>query len=69
MGTRFCARHALLRQAVQSAEYHRQSTRERLAIEVDTSLPAQRLARMMGQLKAERGLPNQARTDIDPELI
>jgi putative transposase len=40
-----------------------ESTRECLAIEVDTSLPAQRLVRVMEQLKTERGLPNQVRVD------
>ena len=43
--------------------------RECLAIEVDTSLPAQRLVRMMEQLKTERGLPNQVRVDNGPELV
>lgn len=43
-----------------------ESTRECLAIEVDTSLPAQRLVRVMEQLKTERGLPNQVRVDNGP---
>ena len=46
-----------------------ESTRECLAIEVDTSLPAQRLVRVMEQLKTERGLPNQVRVDNGPELV
>ncbi|MDA8962007.1 IS3 family transposase [Congregibacter sp.] len=46
-----------------------EATRECLAIEVDTSLPAQRLVRVMDQLKVERGLPNQIRVDNGPELI
>ena len=44
-------------------------TRECLAIEVDTSLPAERLVRVMEQLKVERGLPNQVRVDNGPELV
>ena len=46
-----------------------ESTREYLAIELDTSLPAQRLVRVMEQLEAERGLANQARVDNGPELV
>ena len=46
-----------------------EGTRECLAIEVDTSLPAARLIRVLEQLKAERGLPNQIRVDNGPELI
>lgn len=44
-------------------------TRECLAIEVDTSLPAERVIRMLERLKAERGLPKQIRVDNGPELI
>lgn len=46
-----------------------EGTRECLAIEVDTSLPAQRVVRVLEQLKEERGLPHQIRVDNDPELI
>lgn len=46
-----------------------ESTRECLAIEVDTSLPASRVVRVLEQLKAERGLPSQIRLDNGPELI
>lgn len=46
-----------------------EGTRECLSIEVDTSLPALRLVRVMERLKAERGLPNQIRVDNGPELI
>lgn len=46
-----------------------ESTRECLAIEVDTSLPAQRVVRVMEQLKEQRGLPNQIRLDNGPELV
>lgn len=46
-----------------------ESARECLAIEVGTSLQAQRLVRVMEQLKAERGLPNQVRVDNGPELV
>jgi transposase InsO family protein len=40
-----------------------EGTRECLAIEVDTSLPAPRLVRVMEQLKGDRGLPKQIRVD------
>ena len=46
-----------------------ESTLECLAIEVDTSLLAQRLVRVMEQLKTERGLPNQVRVDNGLELV
>lgn len=46
-----------------------EGTRECLRIEVDTSLPAERVIRVMEQLKAERGLPRQIRLDNGPELI
>ena len=40
-----------------------EGTRECLAIEVDTSLPAGRVVRVLEQLKTERGLPTQLRMD------
>ncbi len=40
-----------------------QGTRERLAIEVDTLLPAERVVRLLEQLKEELGLPDQIRLD------
>ena len=46
-----------------------EGTRECLAIEVDTSLPAGRVIRVMDRLKQERGLPQQIRVDNGPELI
>lgn len=46
-----------------------EGTRECLAIEVDTSLPAERVIRVLEQLKDERGLPEQIRLDNGPELI
>jgi putative transposase len=46
-----------------------EGTRECLAIEVDTSLPAERVVRTLEQLKSERGLPNQLRLDNGPEPI
>jgi putative transposase len=46
-----------------------EGTRECLAIEVDTSLPAGRIIRVLEQLKQERGLPQQIRVDNGPELI
>lgn len=47
-----------------------EATRECLAIEVDTSLPAARVIRVLEQLESERGrLPAQIRVDNGPELI
>jgi putative transposase len=46
-----------------------EGTRECLAIEVDTSLPAVRVIRVMERLKQARGLPQQIRVDNGPELI
>jgi putative transposase len=43
--------------------------REILAIEVDTSLPALRLIRVLERLKEERGLPKTIRVDNGPEFI
>lgn len=46
-----------------------EGTRECLAIEVGTSLPAERIIRVLERLKTERGLLNQIRVDNGPELI
>ena len=46
-----------------------EGTRECLAIEIDTSLPAERVVRTLEQLKIEHGLPVQLRVDNGPELI
>lgn len=46
-----------------------EGTRECLAIEIDTSLPSERVIRVLEQLKNERGLPKQLRLDNGPELI
>lgn len=46
-----------------------EATRECLTIEVDTSLPAQRVVRVMEELREQRGLPNQIRLDNGPELV
>ncbi|RUO25164.1 IS3 family transposase [Aliidiomarina sanyensis] len=46
-----------------------EGSRECFAIEVDTSLPAERVVRTLEQLKEERGLPMQLRVDNGPELI
>jgi putative transposase len=43
-------------------------TREALAIEVDTSLPGERVARVLTRIVAERGLPAQIVLDNGPEL-
>ena len=46
-----------------------EGVREALAIEVDTSLPAERVVRVLEQLKERRGLPKQIRVDNGPEFI
>lgn len=43
--------------------------REALAIEVDTSLPAQRVVRVLDALAAWRGYPKRLRSDNGPEFI
>ncbi len=43
--------------------------REVLAIEIDTSLPSERLVRVFEQLRAERGLPDVLRVDNGPEFL
>lgn len=43
--------------------------REALSIEIDTSLPSERLVRVFEQLSAERGLPDILRTDNGPEFL
>jgi putative transposase len=45
-----------------------ESVREALAIEIDTSLPAQRVVRALQQLETWRGLPKAIRLDNGPEL-
>ena len=44
-------------------------TREVLAIEVDTSIPASRVIRTLGQVKHYRGLPQMIRVDNGPEFV
>ncbi|MEP6879522.1 MAG: hypothetical protein ABI865_11805 [Nitrosospira sp.] len=41
---------------------------EALVIEIDTSLPAQRIVRALQQLQTWRGLPKAIRLDNGPEL-
>jgi len=43
--------------------------RESLCIEVDTSLPGQRVVRVLQQLVEQRGKPGSLRTDNGPEFI
>lgn len=43
-------------------------TREALAIEVDTSLPGERVVRALGRLTADRGIPGEIVLDNGPEL-
>jgi putative transposase len=43
-------------------------TREALAVEVDTSLPGERVARVLDQVAARRGLPEEVVLDNGPEL-
>jgi putative transposase len=45
-----------------------EGVRELLAIEIDTSLPAERVVRTLQQLAAWRGLPKAIRLDNGPEL-
>jgi putative transposase len=44
-------------------------TRESLAIEVDTSLPALRVVRVLQQLTESRGRPEEMRVDHGPEFV
>jgi putative transposase len=46
-----------------------EGVREVLAIEIDTSLPALRVVRVLEQLRGWRGLPERIRVDNGPELI
>lgn len=46
-----------------------ESTRECLDIEVDTSLSAERVVRVLDRLGQQRGLPKQLRVDNGPEFI
>lgn len=46
-----------------------EGVREALAIEVDTSLPAERVIRLLEQLKDSHPLPQQIRVDNGPEFI
>lgn len=46
-----------------------EGVREVLAIEVDTSLPAERVVRILGQVIAWRGQPQAIRVDNGPEFI
>ena len=46
-----------------------EGVREGLAIEVDTSLPAERLIRVLGQVISWRGTPQALRVDNGPELL
>lgn len=46
-----------------------EGVRECLAIEVDTSLPADRVVRVLNQLREWRGVPQQIRLDNGPECI
>ena len=46
-----------------------EGVRECLAIEIDTSLPAARVVRVLDQISSWRGLPKQLRMDNGPELI
>jgi putative transposase len=46
-----------------------EGVREVLAIEVDTSLPAERVIRVLEQVTAWRGQPQAMRLDNDPEFL
>jgi len=44
-------------------------SRESLAIEVDTSLPARRIIRVLNRIVEQRGKPEHIRSDNGPEFI
>lgn len=46
-----------------------EGVRECLAIEIDTSLPAARVVRVLDQISVWRGYPEQLRLDNGPELV
>ena len=46
-----------------------EGVREALAIEVDTSLPAERVIRVLEQVSSWRGYPKQIRSDNGPEFL
>jgi putative transposase len=46
-----------------------EGVREALAIEIDTSLPGERLVRVLEQIKSWRGVPEAIRCDNGPELL
>ena len=46
-----------------------EGVREALAIEIDTSLPSQRVVRVLERIKQDRGLPLAIRLDNGPEFI
>ncbi len=46
-----------------------EGVREALAIEVDTSLPGERVVRVLDQIKSWRGVPEAIRCDNGPELV
>jgi putative transposase len=46
-----------------------EGVREGLAIEIDTSLPAKRVVRVLERIGELRGLPSAIRMDNGPELI
>ena len=64
---RLHARHAVRGASLPDAE--RAGVREALAIEVDTSLPAARVVRVLDQVKSWRGTPEAIRCDNGPELL
>ena len=57
------------RASVPDLELLDEGVREGLAIEIDTSLPAERVIRVLEQVVAWRGQPQAIRLDNGPELI
>lgn len=69
MGAGFYARYLYCGKRFRTLNVIDEGTRECLALEVDTSLPAARVIRVLERLQQERGLPKQLRVDNGPELI
>jgi putative transposase len=54
---------------IRTQDFIDEGTREYLSIEVETSLPTERVIRVIEQLKEKRALPDQIRLDYGPEMV